>query len=333
MARVPCVRLLALLLWTAMGSPISKVISLLSDMEEKVRREGIATDEAMKEKEIFCERRNSDLSYSIKKNEDSKEELEARISKADSKLQTATDDLQEALNNMQSYQVNLDTAADVRSQERGDFEAAQKDLMETMVSLERAVDALEREAAKGSSAALLQVQKAPDVLAAINVMVSGAMIGSADADGLTAFLQSGGGDEVDELQAPSPAVYESKSGSIVEMLEDMQDKAKSELNGLRQKEETAKHSFAMMRQSLEGQVAFAQEEVRKLKAQQAELQTTKSTAQKDLEEASSDLQSDKKDAVERFLEFMPGGGLDLVGLRGAVSGQIHDLRSLLSGLL
>jgi len=281
-----------------MGSPIAKVMSLLSDMEEKVKKEGIEADEAMKEREFFCERRNGDLSYSIRKNADSKEELEARISKADSKLQTVGGDLQEALNNIQANKVNLDTAAEVRNQERANFETAQKDMMETMVSLERAVDTLEREAAKGPSTALLQLQKAPDVLAAINVMVSGAMIGSADADGLTAFIQSGGGDEVDELQ---PA-YESKSGSIVEMLEDMQDKAKSELNALRQREESAKHSFAMMRQSLEDQVSFAQEEVAKLKASQAQLQTSKTTAQKDLEEAESDLQADKKELDDVKME-------------------------------
>lgn len=295
------VRLLLPLLawpWSAMGSPIAKVMSLLSDMEEKVKKEGIEADEAMKEREFFCERRNDDLSYSIRKNADSKEELEARISKADSKLQTVGGDLQEALSNIQANKANLDTAAEVRSQERANFETAQKDLMETMVSLERAVDALEREAAKGPSTALLQLQKAPDVLAAINVMVSGAMIGSADADGLTAFIQSGGGDEVDELQ---PA-YESKSGSIVEMLEDMQDKAKSELNGLRQREESAKHSFAMMRQSLEDQVSFAQEEVGKLKASQAQLRTSKTTAQKDLEEAESDLQAYKKELDDVKME-------------------------------
>ncbi|CAE7225501.1 unnamed protein product [Symbiodinium necroappetens] len=329
-------------------------------MEEKVKKEGIEADEAMKaqwplgEREFFCERRNDDLSpllgklrdveslsYSIRKNADSKEELEARISKADSKLQTVGGDLQEreALSNIQANKaqiwtlVNLDTAAEVRSQEgailafatkvglysfisstvpeeRANFETAQKDLMETMVSLERAVDALEREVNfKVESFELWVLLTAHSSLGVhfrlVNVATkydfeeeSDFTTLRADADGLTAFIQSGGGDEVDELQ---PA-YESKSGSIVEMLEDMQDKAKSELNGLRQREESAKHSFAMMRQSLEDQVSFAQEEVGKLKASQAQLRTSKTTAQKDLEEAESDLQADKKELDDVKME-------------------------------
>mmetsp|Transcript_65694 Transcript_65694/g.154582 ORF Transcript_65694/g.154582 Transcript_65694/m.154582 type:complete len:683 (-) Transcript_65694:30-2078(-) len=282
------------------GSPLAKVMSLLTDMEEKVKREGVERDESMKAKEVFCERRFAELSHSIKKNENSKEELEARISKADSKLQTVSDDVEEALSGIQSTQANLDEATQVRTKEKTEFETAQKDLMETMESIKRAVEALEKEATKGSSASLLQVQKAPDVLAAINVMVSGAMIGAADADGLTAFLQSA--DAADDLQPPVAPVYESKSGGIVDMLEDMQDKAKAELDELRKKEESARHSYAMVRQSLEDQATYAKEEVSKLKTQQAQLKTTKTGAQKDLEEASSDLVEDKKELDDTKME-------------------------------
>ncbi|CAE7224685.1 unnamed protein product [Symbiodinium microadriaticum] len=215
---------------------------------------------------------------------------------------------EEALSNIQANKaqiwtlVNLDTAAEVRSQ----------DLMETMVSLERAVDALEREVnfkvesfelwvsplSAGKVATKCDFEEEADADGCLLSAGSPLFGCPKDGGGLTAFIQSGGGDEVDELQ---PA-YESKSGSIVEMLEDMQDKAKSELNGLRQREESAKHSFAMMRQSLEDQVSFAQEEVGKLKASQAQLRTSKTTAQKDLEEAESDLQADKKELDDVKME-------------------------------
>merc|ERR1711972_235444 len=75
--------------------------------------------------------------------------------------------------------------------------------------------------------------------------------------GLVAFVQAQQGAEDDDMEfgAPTAAAYKSKSGGIVEILEDMKDKADAELSELRKAESTAKHNFDMMEQSLEDQMS------------------------------------------------------------------------------
>lgn len=288
------------LLLSASSSPITKVLELLGDMQAKVKKEASEAEEAVKEQDLFCERRASDLGYSIQTNKNAKEELEARISKAEGKIETVGESVEEALSGIQANEANLESATNLRSKEKAQFVAAQKDLMDTMESMKKAVRVLESEAAKGTgaSASLLQVQKAPDVLAAIDAMVSSAMIGAADADGLTAFMQSS--EEASDIQAPP--VYESKSGSIVEMLEDLQDKANSELNELRAKEESARHAFEMFQQSLQDQIEFAKDEVSKLKAGLSQTQVGKKADEKDLQEAEDNLVADKKELDDLVVE-------------------------------
>lgn len=289
------------LLLSASSSPITKVLELLGDMQAKVKKEASEAEEAVKEQDLFCQRRASDLGYSIQTNKNAKEELEARISKAEGKIETVGESVEEVLSGIQANEANLESATNLRSKEKTQFAAAQKDLMDTMESMKKAVRVLESEAAKGTgaSASLLQVQKAPDVLAAIDAMVSSAMIGAADADGLTAFMQSS--EEASEIQAPAP-VYESKSGSIVEMLEDLQDKANSELNELRGKEESARHAFEMLHQSLQDQIEFAKDEVSKLKTGLAQTQVGKKADEKDLQEAEDNLVADKKELDDLVVE-------------------------------
>lgn len=280
------------LLLSASSSPITKVLELLGDMQAKVKKEASEAEETVKEQDLFCERRASDLGYSIQTNKNAKEELEARISKAEGKIETVGESVEEALSGIQANEANLESATNLRSKEKAQFVAAQKDLMDTMESMKKAVRVLESEAAKGTgaSASLLQVQKAPDVLAAIDAMVSSAMIGAADADGLTAFMQSS--EEASDIQAPP--VYESKSGSI--------DKANSELNELRAKEESARHAFEMLQQSLQDQIEFAKDEVSKLKTGLSQTQVGKKADEKDLQEAEDNLVADKKELDDLVVE-------------------------------
>lgn len=49
------------LLLSASSSPITKVLELLGDMQAKVKKEASEAEEAVKEQDLFCERRASDL--------------------------------------------------------------------------------------------------------------------------------------------------------------------------------------------------------------------------------------------------------------------------------
>jgi len=273
------------------ASPIAKVLELLSDMEEKVKREGAEADEAHEKSVHHCERRGDDLGYAIKTGTNAKDELQARISKSETKIETLSESIQESLESIEANEADLAKATEMREKEKKNFETSEKELLDTMDSLKRAVGVLEKES--HGSAALLQVKQAPDVLAALNLMVSGAMIGAADESSLTAFLQSS--EEATEMQAPKPPAYESKSGGVIEMLEDLQDKAKSELRELRKKEEEARHNYQMVRQALELEIKASKDEIDKMKGHLGNAEKNKADDSKDFQETSSQLEADTQE--------------------------------------
>merc|ERR1719181_2330234 len=104
-----------------------------------------------------------------------------------------------------------------------------------------------------------------------------------------ALLQSQSDDDDLDTGAPAAAVYESKSGGIVDVLADMKDKAESELDELRKAEGNAKHNFNMLKQSLEDQIAADSTDLDQEKAAKATSEETKATAEGDLAITNKDL--------------------------------------------
>merc|ERR1719399_1044162 len=90
--------------------------------------------------------------------------------------------------------------------------------------------------------------------------------------------------EADEakLGAPDPAVYKTHSKPIVEVLEDMKDKAEAELADLRRAEVSAQHNYDMLKQSLDDQIKADNLEMEEQKASLAGCKEDKATAEGDL---------------------------------------------------
>jgi len=295
-------RRLALSLALAMGaagtaSPISRVLELLGGMEDKIKTQGLEADETMKEAGEFCRQRSRDLGYSIKTSTDEKEDLDAKIAKSSSKIESATSTLQETSQGIETDEAELSKATEVRETEKADFATSEQDLLDTMDSMTRALGVLEKEAAnKGKSESLLQVQQAPNILFALEAMVSKSLISTADRDGLSAFLQNS------EHQAPAVPAYEPKSGGVTDLLRDLQDKAKTELYNLRTKETQSKNDYQMLSQSLKDEIKYAKEKVAQLQSAQAEESSDKASNEKDLKEATTNFAEDSKELEELTAE-------------------------------
>merc|ERR1712238_215473 len=116
---------------------------------------------------------------------------------------------------------------------------------------------------------------------AISAILDAASFPSKDQAKLSAFLQSQQADESDDLDvgAPAGAVYKTQSGGILDILEDLKEKAESSQSDLRKAEVNTRHNFEMLKQSLEDQAAAAE---------------AKATAEGDLEVTSKELASSKE---------------------------------------
>merc|ERR1719498_1232967 len=96
------------------------------------------------------------------------------------------------------------------------------------------------------------------------------------------------------MGAPDAATYEGHSGSIVETLEGLLDKAKEQLDGARKKETNAKHNFEMLKQSLMDEIKFGSQDLDAAKKNLAAETEAKATATGDLQMTSKALEVDLK---------------------------------------
>merc|ERR1719207_309051 len=96
------------------------------------------------------------------------------------------------------------------------------------------------------------------------------------------------------MAAPAAAAYESKSGGIVDVLEDMKDKAETELADLRKAETAASHNYDMLKQSLIDSIAADTKDKEENTAKSSEAAETQAAAEGDLAIAVKELASSEK---------------------------------------
>lgn len=273
-------------------SPVSKVLSLLSSLEAKITSEGVEAKKVYEEFMEWCEDRAANLKYEIKTGEDDVAELKASIEKATTSIQALTSKIEETAASLSTNEADLKAATSIRAQEESDFAAAEKEMLEVISSLERAIAILERELSKGG-ASLAQLQKATSLSQALSVMVDASMLQSQDAARLTALMQNSAESDDDLVGAPDAAVYESHSGSIIDTLGDLLDKAKNQLDEARTKETNSKHNFEMLKQSIEDEIKYSTQDLDQAKKDLAATSEGKATAEGDLAVTSKTLAENK----------------------------------------
>jgi predicted nucleic acid-binding Zn-ribbon protein len=266
-------------------NPLSKVFELMDGLTAKIKAEGEAEAKAYKEYFDWCDDTSKNAQFEIKTATSEKEELEATIGELSSSISASTTKIEELSAAIASDTAELKEATTIREKEVADFQKAESELVDTVDTLERAVAILEREMAKApGSFAQIDTSNTKMLANALGAVVEAAAFSGHDKNKLMALVQSkdDDGDSDLDMGAPAAATYESKSGSIVDVLEDMKDKAESELDELRKAEGNAKHNFNMLKQSLEDQIGADTTDLDQEKSSKAGAEEGKATAEGDL---------------------------------------------------
>jgi len=276
----------------AEASPIGKVISMLSDLQAKIIQEGEVSQKEYAEFAEWCEDRSRNLGFEIKTGKAEVEELTANIAEETATIGELTAKVEELAGAISANDKDLKAATEIRTQEGKDFAAEEKELMETVDMTKRAVGILEREMKGGAS--MMQLNGASSLAQALNTMVQASLIGTGDASKLTAFAQEAQKDDDAAPGAPAAEVYQSQSGGIVDTLQDLLDKAESQLDETRQKETTARNNYEQLKQSLESEIKYASEDKDGAEKDIAAASEKKANAEGDLKVSSKELAEDEK---------------------------------------
>mmetsp|Transcript_97322 Transcript_97322/g.177945 ORF Transcript_97322/g.177945 Transcript_97322/m.177945 type:complete len:684 (+) Transcript_97322:59-2110(+) len=281
---------------SATEAPLGKVVSMLSDLEAKITAEGAASKKLFAEKTTWCEDTATQTEFDIKTGKAEVAELSASIAKGTADITSFNSEIERLSGEIAADEADLTAATGVRSKESADFAAEEKELTETIGTLERAIAIISREMSGGAS--MLQMKNTNNLAQALTAMVQASAFSAADAERLTAFVQSSDKSEDSDsdasLSAPDASVYESHSGSIVDTLQDLLEKAQSQLASIQKSETTSQYNYDMLKQSLSDEMKFATEDMSAAKSGLATSSESKAVAEGDLAMTSKSLDGDTK---------------------------------------
>merc|ERR1711879_902824 len=236
----------------------------------------------------WCKNAVQDSGFAIETATKEKEDLEAKITELTAEIEEAGTKIEDLAAAIASNEADLKSATAIREKEYAEFVKSEKELMEVVSALERAISILEKEMAKNpASFAQVYNTKVKNILQSLSLVADAAAFSVNDRQRLMALAQTDQSDE--EFGAPAAAAYKSQSGGIVEVLEDVKEKAESQLAELRKAEETAKHNYEMLKQSLEAQISADKKDMKEEKAGKAEAEEAKAEAEGDLEMTTKEL--------------------------------------------
>jgi len=285
--------------------PIEKVLQMIGDLQGKVIGEGNDAQKVYDEFSEFCEDRSRQLGFEIKTGKAGVNDLTAAIQKETATAASLNAKIEELSGSIAGDEQDLKAATEIRAKENGAFVAAEKELVEVIGTLQRAVGILEKELSKGG-ASMMQLKSANSVVEALAVMVQATSLSTADASKLTVLLQNSQDSEDGEMGAPAAAVYKGQSGGIVDTIQDLHDKAEAQLDEARKAETKNLQAFEMLASALNDEIKYANKDLAKAKKNLAASAEAKATAEGDLAVTSKDLDEDIKALATLHQDCMSG---------------------------
>jgi len=270
------------------ANPLSKVYELMDELVAKINREGDAEAKAYQEYFAWCDDMAKNAGFEIKTATRKKEKLEAQIAELTSSITVAVAKIEELVAAIAADDAELKKATTIRNKENAEFMKNEAELVDCLETLEKAIGILTKEMEKNPAAlAQIDTSSTQRLIQTLSAVIDAAGFVGADRSKLVALVQSqhsSQSSDEDDLGEPAAAAYKSRSSGIIDVLEDMKEKAEAELKDLRNEETSSQHNYNMLKQSLEDQMAADTKDMEDEKAAKAEAEEGKATAEGDLEE-------------------------------------------------
>ncbi|CAJ1415467.1 unnamed protein product, partial [Effrenium voratum] len=223
------------------------------------------------EEKKLCSRRSRELRYSHEDVKAEKEKSEADLAQAKLELEASSNKIEELAMTLASDEADLQEAEKLRAQEAGVFAEAEQGLVSTVDALDRALAIVGHEQRKVyKSEALLQTETSGSFVDAFSAIVEASSVALADRQRLVALAQGSQKDvsaedaedsELNDALGLTPTAYQSKSSSLVTVLNEVLEKAQTELEKLRREEQEKLHSYQLLRQSQSEKMKYAKRDM------------------------------------------------------------------------
>jgi peptidoglycan hydrolase CwlO-like protein len=265
------------------ANPLGKVLELIDNLAAKVTADGEAADKAYAEYVEWCDDAAKNSQNAIKVSTEGKAKLEAKIDEKNSDIQVCSTEIEKLAASVSEAEEDLKKATGIREKEAVDFGGEEKEMMQAVDALGRAVKIIKDEMSKGSSFAQIDTSNMQTALMGLGAVLDAAAFSTQDREKLVALAQTSEDSDDEELGAPAAAAHKSQSGGILDVLEDMEGKAEEELGALRKAEVASRNNYEMLKQGLDDKIANDNKDLANQKSDKAGAEEAKATAQGELE--------------------------------------------------
>merc|ERR1719388_63341 len=117
-------------------NPVEKVIEMMSELQQKIIKEGEAAQKVYDEFAEWCEDESKNLQFEIKTGKATAEDLSSTIDKAVSDIKAGEEKIAELAATITQAEKDLEDATVIRKKENDDFLAVEAELVDTVDALE-----------------------------------------------------------------------------------------------------------------------------------------------------------------------------------------------------
>merc|ERR1719478_547482 len=112
-------------------NPLGQVFKLMDELSAKITAEGEEEAKAYKEYFEWCDEVNKNSHFAIKTATSQKDKLEARIGELSANIKAAGSKIEDLAAAISTATTELEEATAIRTKEKADFDASEKELVET----------------------------------------------------------------------------------------------------------------------------------------------------------------------------------------------------------
>jgi len=241
------------------GSPITKVINLLTALRDKVEADSHREMETYAQFQDWCALENQASSRTIADAKQAIEELEAEVKSLDTERLELKADVEKLVMQISEKERDIEREKKDRKEDHAEFDEADKSYGTSLDEIKRAI-AIFKDPKRQQD--LLQLRDDAE-----KVLDSVSSLAPQSSEQLRAFFEKtageGAGGPVSFLQvsAPSGAAYTTSQGTntVVKLMEDIFGELKNSREAAQQEEVAAKHEYDMLKQSMEHELHSLEE--------------------------------------------------------------------------
>merc|ERR1719379_166787 len=269
--------------------PVTKVINLLKDMQEQMEKEQREDEEVYEKVACWCEMNDKEKSLTI-------EEAEARITDLTSTIEEKTASsarLNTEIKNLEAEiaknQGALDKATAIREKQLEEFNAEEKDLLQSVQALKSAITVLSKH---HSEEALLEISAMIDMQFKKHKALLEEIITPAQRRAVSLFVQAPG-DYFDEQPAFKQA-YAPQSGEVFGILKQMKETFETNLSASQKEEMQNQAAYEDLKAAKEEEIKAGQAQLDTKTQELADTDQHLSQAKMDLDDTRNSLTADEK---------------------------------------